>query len=172
MSQQDIAVGSWQDWPEICHCHLAGSSDLGSSVQIQVLDSKLRVFCQPRVPCRMGNDHEEAQIHTKRVHWKMRPQFPPNRRRQGLSPEWLSVGCLCEPLLLCKERSWIKIRSKRAGQPWAAAAAELCPTLCDPTDGSPPGSPIPGILQARTLEWDFPGKSTGVGCQFLLPALG
>ena len=38
----------------------------------------------------------------------------------------------------------------------AAAAAKLlqsCPTLCDPRDGSPPGSPIPGILQARTLEW-------------------
>ena len=38
----------------------------------------------------------------------------------------------------------------------AAAAAELlqsCPTLCDPTDGSPPGSPVPGLLQARTLEW-------------------
>ena len=38
----------------------------------------------------------------------------------------------------------------------AAAAAKLlqsCPTLCDPTDGSPPGSAIPGILQARTLEW-------------------
>ena len=31
--------------------------------------------------------------------------------------------------------------------------AQLCPTLCDPIDGSPPGSPIPGILQARTLEW-------------------
>ena len=30
--------------------------------------------------------------------------------------------------------------------------AKLCPTLCDPTDGSPPGSPVPGILQARTLE--------------------
>ena len=30
---------------------------------------------------------------------------------------------------------------------------QLCPTLCDPTDGSPPGSTIPGILQARTLEW-------------------
>ena len=30
---------------------------------------------------------------------------------------------------------------------------QLCPTLCDPTDGSPPGSPVPGILQARTLEW-------------------
>ena len=38
----------------------------------------------------------------------------------------------------------------------AAAAAKLlqsCPTLCNPTDGSPPGSSIPGILQARTLEW-------------------
>ena len=37
-----------------------------------------------------------------------------------------------------------------------AAAAKLlqsCPTLCDPIDGSPPGSTIPGILQARTLEW-------------------
>ena len=37
----------------------------------------------------------------------------------------------------------------------AAAAKSLqpCPTLCDPTDGSPPGSAIPGILQARTLAW-------------------
>ena len=39
---------------------------------------------------------------------------------------------------------------------YAAAAAkslQLCPTLCDPIDGGPPGSPVPGILQARTLEW-------------------
>ena len=88
----------------------------------------------------------------------------------------------------------------------AAKSLQLCLTLCDPTDGSPPGSPVPGILQARTLEcvaisffnackwkvkvkslshvrlwrphglqptrllhpWDFPGKSTGVGCHFLL----
>ena len=35
----------------------------------------------------------------------------------------------------------------------AAVSLQLCPTLCDPTDGSPPGSPVPGILQARTLEW-------------------
>ena len=35
----------------------------------------------------------------------------------------------------------------------AAKSLQLCPTLPDPTDGSPPGSPIPGILQARTLEW-------------------
>ena len=35
----------------------------------------------------------------------------------------------------------------------AAAALQSCPTLCDPIDGSPPGFPVPGILQARTLEW-------------------
>ena len=35
----------------------------------------------------------------------------------------------------------------------AAKSRQLCPTLCDPIDGSPPGSPVPGILQARTLEW-------------------
>ena len=43
------------------------------------------------------------------------------------------------------------------GFPGGAAAAvkslKSCPTLCDPIDGSPPGSPVPGILQARTLEW-------------------
>ena len=35
----------------------------------------------------------------------------------------------------------------------AAKSLQLCPTLCDPIDGSPPGSPVPEILQARTLEW-------------------
>ena len=45
------------------------------------------------------------------------------------------------------------------GKPLHAAAAaaakslQSCPTLCDPIDGSPSGSPVPGILQARTLEW-------------------
>ena len=86
----------------------------------------------------------------------------------------------------------------------AAKSLQLCPTLCDPRDGNPPGCPVPGILQARTLEWvaisfssawkwkwgrsvvsdcsrphglqptrlpcpwDFPGKSSGVGCHCLL----
>ena len=44
------------------------------------------------------------------------------------------------------------------GELWSATAAaakslQSCPTLCDPIDGSSPGSPVPGILQARTLEW-------------------
>ena len=44
-----------------------------------------------------------------------------------------------------------------------AKSFQSCPTLCDPIDGSPPGSPVPGILQARTL--------TGVGCHFLLQSM-
>ena len=47
---------------------------------------------------------------------------------------------------------------ERASNPASAAAAaarslQSCLTVCDPIDGSPPGSPIPGILQARTKEW-------------------
>ena len=50
-----------------------------------------------------------------------------------------------------------KIQPIRLKYPAAAAAAakslQSCPTLWDPTDGSPPGSSVPGILQARILEW-------------------
>ena len=47
--------------------------------------------------------------------------------------------------------NWIYLVEKTASA--AAKSLQSCPTLCDPIDGSPPGSPIPGILQARTLEW-------------------
>jgi len=107
----------------------------------------------------------------------------------------------------------VKQRKDGKHPPWvftvltaAAKSLQSCLTLCDPIDGSPTGSPVPGILQARTLEWvaisffnawkwkvkvkslsrvrllatpqttahqalcpwDFPGKSTGVGCHRLL----
>ena len=43
--------------------------------------------------------------------------------------------------------------------PAAAKSLRLCPTLCDPIDGSPPGSPVPGILQARAWKWKVKVKS-------------
>ena len=57
------------------------------------------------------------------------------------------------PILL-KTNFIVVVQVKR----YLAAAAtakslQSCPTLCDPIGGSPPGSPVPGILQARTLEW-------------------
>ena len=53
----------------------------------------------------------------------------------------------------------------------AAKSLQSCPTLCDPIDVSPPGSPVPGILQARTLEWGaiafsgFTAKKVQTGSQ-------
>ena len=69
----------------------------------------------------------------------------------GLSTLWQIV----------KDREAWNAAVHRVTESWtglaaAATAAKLlqsCPTLCDPIDGSPPGSPVPGILQARTLEW-------------------
>ena len=45
------------------------------------------------------------------------------------------------------------VPSKVEAAATAAKSLQSCPTLCDPIDVSPPGSPVPGILQARTLEW-------------------
>ena len=47
----------------------------------------------------------------------------------------------------------MKIKKKRRSHAAALKSHQSCLTLCDPIDGSLPGSPIPGILQARTLEW-------------------
>ena len=59
----------------------------------------------------------------------------------------------------------VKLKPTYIGAAAATAAAKSlqpCPTLCDPIDDSPPGSPVPGILQARTLEW---------GCHCLLQCM-
>jgi len=67
--------------------------------------------------------------------------------------------CIMQNAGLVEAQAGIKIARRhinnlRYADVAAAAAKSLqsCPTLCDPIDGSPPGSPVPGILQARTLE--------------------
>ena len=57
------------------------------------------------------------------------------------------LGTQDHPSWLCSGRP---LNSAAAA---AAKSLQSCPTLCDPIDSSPPGSPVPGILQARTLEW-------------------
>ena len=54
--------------------------------------------------------------------------------------------------LLCGHWSALQVPGEEPAAAAAAKLLQLCPTLCDPIDGSPPGSPVPGILQARTLE--------------------
>ena len=58
----------------------------------------------------------------------------------------------CKALLINLSRS-SSLTQNIIASTAAAKSLQSCPTLCDPIDGSPPGSPIPGILQARTLEW-------------------
>ena len=88
---------------------------------------------------------------------------------QGIRPGIWAVLCYPEPGFdqsawrhgfCCACQLLLSVLSGLGVQPDIAAAAaaaatslQSCPTLCDPIDGSPPGSPVPGILQARTLEW-------------------
>ena len=63
----------------------------------------------------------------------------------------MAVFSLCSPMV---ERGYSGISSLyNAAAAAAAKSLQSCPTLYDPIDGSPPGSPVPGILQVRTLEW-------------------
>ena len=102
----------------------------------------------------------------------------------------VSTRYCCIALPSCNRWPHCQYRSAAA----AAKSLQSCPTLCDTIVSSPPGSPVPGILQASTLEWlpfpspvhesekwkwsrsvhpwDFPGKSTGVGCHCLLRNTG
>ena len=77
----------------------------------------------------------------------------------GLFGSWQELTSWLVDGHLLSESSQAGNRETRRGcqlSPAAAAAAkslQSCPTLCDPMDSSPPGSPVPGILQTRTLEW-------------------
>ena len=82
---------------------------------------------------------------------------------EGISKEWHiwtkadqdrktnSVFLLSKKVNLRRKSNWDALWDGLF--PAAAKSLQSCPTLCDPIDSSPPGSPIPGILQARTLEW-------------------
>ena len=60
------------------------------------------------------------------------------------------VKSMVFPVVMYGCESWT---IKKAAAAAAAKSLQSCPTLCDPIDGSPPRSPVPGILQARTLKW-------------------
>ena len=65
---------------------------------------------------------------------------------------WLSIS-LSLFLEIFLPRRFLNTHMRRYAATAAAKSRQSCPTLCDPIDSSPRGSPVPGILQARTLEW-------------------
>ena len=64
----------------------------------------------------------------------------------------LSVSC-CLPCIYINMVEYSVFQTPTHDVVVVVKSLQPCPTLCDPIDGSPPGSPVPGILQARTLEW-------------------
>ena len=74
------------------------------------------------------------------------PLIPPLPSVPPLALAWRPAFILQQPRSLFNPQTYIFSAA-------AAKSLQLCPTLCNPIDGSPPGSPVPGILQARTLEW-------------------
>ena len=59
----------------------------------------------------------------------------------------------CNGMRLKKKKTTKNLNGHFTTTTTTTKSLQSCPTLCDPIDGSPPGSPVPGILQARTLEW-------------------
>ena len=70
-------------------------------------------------------------------------------KKQSMKLGIFSASCYSQVCVISK----YALKHEAATVAAAAKSLQLCPTLCDPIDGSPPGSPVPGILQARTLEW-------------------
>ena len=81
------------------------------------------------------------------------PTLPLLPSQAHLDHKILGKVCLWKPDYQKKNYRFYYIAIIIAAAAAAAKSLQLCPTLCDAKDGSPPGSTVPGILQARTLEW-------------------
>ena len=76
--------------------------------------------------------------------------FQSTEYKQATTSTWERASRYCPSSVFSfHTHAWDRLMKQSA----AAKSLQSCPTLCDSIDGSPPGSPIPGILQARTLEW-------------------
>ena len=118
-------------------CVYMHASVLSSFCSVQLLVTLWTIACW--VPLSMGFSRQE--------YWSGLPCPPPgDLPNPGIEPTSLTSPALAVGSL----------QLASPGKLHAAAAAkslQSCPSLCDPRDGSPPSSPVPGILQARILEW-------------------
>ena len=95
-------------------------------------------------------------LHCRQILYYLRHQGSPKSywgkkmNSWGIQLYWKEITCRIEHLTFSLS---VCILTHTAAAAAAAKSLQSCLTLCDPIDGSPPGSPVPGILQARTLEW-------------------
>ena len=107
-----------------------------------------------RVRCWLGQEYSRW-CHS---HFPLSSRVSEGDREARLEGRWnggssLSYSLRVLPLQAVPRSLSCRTYMVTEGSPAAAKSLQLCLTLCDPIDGSPPGSPVPGILQARTLEW-------------------
>ena len=107
-----------------------------------------------RCPSSSALPHIGAISHGHRVSPSLLLRWPQHSASSAIAHAWLSLKLDVGLPFMEPPRPSIPPFSDGNFLSLAAAASlQSCPTLCDPIDGSPPGSPIPGILQARPLEW-------------------
>ena len=115
------------------------------------------------------DSHSHSRQHGEPVGGSLLPAFKENEAHAVLLHMNFSMCCILQRETAGQDTQSILRNPTTA----AAKSLQSCPTLCNPIDGSPPGSPVLGILQARTLEWvaisfsrgfSQPGDQTHVSC--------
>ena len=118
-----------------------------------------RLECKSRKSRDTCSNREIWSWSTKWIRSKANRVFPREHNDHSKHPLQATQGTTLHVDITrwsTSKSDWLYPLQSEMEKLYAAAAAKLlqsCPTLCDPIDGSPPGSTIPGILQARTLEW-------------------
>ena len=108
------------------------------------LIKEARIYNGAKIASSINGAGETGQLHVMKLEHFLTPHTKINSKwikDLNVRPETIKLNDINQSKILCDP------------PPAAAKSLQLCPTLCDPIDGSSPGSPIPGIFQARTLEW-------------------
>ena len=108
--------------------------------------SRVQLFTTPWTVCSPQGSSAQGIFQARILEWGVIS----SSRGSSQPRDWTHISCIG------RSATW-----EAPGSAAAAKSLQLCPTLCDPIDGSPPGSPVLGILQARTLEWVAISFSTG-----------
>ena len=155
MQYSSVKTNQWFFWTAECVKSLPGNAQLSVCVCVCVC---VCVHAQSLQLCLTLCDPLDCNCQaplfmefSRQEYWSGLPCSPPgDLPNQGIKPPSVTY-----PALETSSLTPAPPGKPQASLAAAAAATSLqsCPTLCDPIDGSPPGSPIPGILQARTLDW-------------------
>ena len=144
---------------------LTQGSPLNDSLNTQLLSNVLDFFffsCSGIPPARLtltlSQSLFKAEINQTTILWTVIPKClkKSDKNRQKIEFQWSPLFHIVNQQTNCSIYFIIQDifhYFRLAAAATAAKSLQSCPTLCNPIDGSPPGSPVPGILQARTLEW-------------------